>query len=196
MKHLSYIALLLLSLVVPASAQEPDTTYSLILSTGAGFTKNISVFNTVPDGLNRSGFSGTVRVMWKPEHLLSVGFESGITHVYTVEAYGLQTSYGETNAKGTLNAIPLLFTLSMPLWEDFNIYGGIGYYVLYSDLESFGNTTTANSLSTGFSTALSYSRPISENMRLGTEVRWLYMSKFQDNNLTLHLMLYYTFLKY
>jgi hypothetical protein len=86
--------------------------------------------------------------------------------------------------------------LSMPLWDDFELYGGAGIFVVTSHIESIGTSLDQTVASMGNTFALSYSRPVGEGMRLGTEVKWLYMDKFQDNNITLHFMLYYTLSKY
>ena len=34
--------------------------------------------------LNKNGFSGTIRLMWEPEHLLSIGIESGYLQLYDI----------------------------------------------------------------------------------------------------------------
>jgi len=190
-------ALLLLTGAYPLSAQEEqDTTYALILSGGGGFTRNVSVFGEIPGGLDQMGFSGTVRLMWKPEYLVRAGLETGYTHIYTITTPPIVTSAGTSEAKGKLTAIPIQLLLSMPLWEDFELYGGAGIYIVNSHLEGFGTSLDQTVVSMGNTFALSYSRPIAQDMRLGTEVKWLYMDKFQDNNITVHLMLYYTFSKY
>jgi len=190
-------AFVLLSGASSLSAQEErDTTYSLILSGGGGVTRNISVFGETPGNLDQMGFSGTIRLMWKPEYLVRAGLETGYTHIYTITTPPIATSTGTSEASGRLSAIPIQLLLSMPLWEDFELYGGAGIYIVNSHLEGFGTSLDQTVVSMGNTFALSYSRPVAEDMRLGTEVKWQYMDKFQDNNINVHFVLYYTFLKY
>ena len=191
------IVFALIFLALRAPAQEQDTTYSFILSGGGGLTKNVSVFATLPGGLNQMGFSGTVRLMWKPEYLIRVGLETGLTHIYsvTIPSGGTEDpTFG--GASAVMTAVPFMITISMPLWEDFELYGAGGIYVVNSHLDFAGQTQTQSVISMGNMVSLAYSRPISENMRLGTEVKYLYMDKFQDNNFTLQFMLYYTLSRY
>jgi hypothetical protein len=190
-------AFLLLCGALPLVAQqEPDTTYAFILSAGGGITRNVSVFSQTPGGLDQMGFSGTVRIMWKPEYLIRAGLETGYTHIYTITTPPITTSAGTGEASAVLSAVPIQLMLSMPLWDDFELYGGAGIYIVNSHLEGFGTSLDQSVVSMGNTFALSYSRPVSEGMRLGTEVKWLYMDKFQDNNFTLHFMLYYTLSRY
>ena len=88
-------------------AQERDTTYSLIVYAGGGYTRNLSKFDTPLPGLKTNGFGGAVRVMWRPEHLIRVGLETGIAQVYYVKIEGVQSPYGETDFSSFLNVVPL-----------------------------------------------------------------------------------------
>ena len=195
--HTLCAAVLLFAGASPLSAQEDnDTTYAVILSGGGGVTKNVSVFETTPGDINQVGFSGTVRAMWKPEYLIRAGLETGYTYIYTVTTPTITTSAGTGQASGKLSAIPIMFMLSMPVWDEFEIYGGAGTYIVNSHLEGFGESLDQTVVSMGNMFAVSYSRPVHEGMRLGAELKWMYMDKFQDNNFSLHVMFYYTLLKY
>ncbi len=194
--------LLIISALVSCSAflvaQEEDTTYSFILSGGGGFTKNASVFQTIPEGggVEEMGFSGTLRLMWKPEYLLRAGLETGYTHIYTIEYPNLTSPGGPVSASAAMTAVPILLTLSMPLWEDFELFVGGGTYVVTSHLVSGGFEQNQTVVSMGRMVSLAYARPLSENLRIGTEAKWLYMDKFQDNNFSVQFMFYYTLSKY
>ena len=58
-----------------AFSQDNDTTYSLSTELGIGYSRYYTTMDY--SDLNKNGFSGTIRVMWNPEHLLSIGLETG-----------------------------------------------------------------------------------------------------------------------
>ncbi len=190
----SILALLVVAGTVTLQAQ--DTTYSLTVFAGGGYSRNVSKFDVPVDGLRRNVFGGTVRVMWKPEHLLRVGLETGITQVYYVQSKGVTTAFGPTSFESSLNAVPILTTFAMPLADQLEIFVGTGGFLLYSNTESFGNKVTASTLTIGFSAGLSYMRPLANDWGIGGEVKWYHFDKFSDDNIMLHVMISYRFLEW
>jgi hypothetical protein len=178
-------------------AQTPDTAYSWILFAGAGYTRNVSTFDFKPAGLLQNGFTGTVRVMWKPEHLLSVGIETGYQYVYgaEVESY-TSPDFGTTDAQTSLYAVPILLVLSMPVIDRFEVWVGAGAGLLTSHVEFFGDVTDASSFTPMGFGAVSYLYPIGENLRLGGEARYIYMERFHDQNFSIQAVLSWTFATY
>ncbi len=63
--------------------QSNDTTYSLSTEVGVGYSRFFTTMDY--DDLSKNGFSGTVRVMWNPEHLLSIGLETGYQYIYSID---------------------------------------------------------------------------------------------------------------
>ena len=180
-----------LTATVPAKAQDRDSVYTLILYAGAGYTRNFSPFGDAPAGLRRDGLGASVRVMWKPEHLLRVGLETGITQVYSVQRKGVQSPFGVTDFSSYLNAIPLALTFSMPLTNSLEGYIGSTSYLLFSKTESYGNSTTGFMLSIGFSAGLTYLWMINDEWRVGTEVKWYHIEKSRDDNVMVYLVFSY-----
>lgn len=189
-------ALVLILGLAAASAQTPDTTYALIAYGGGGYVRNISQFDITPEGLQRNGFGGTLRVMWKPEHLLRLGVETGLTQVYYVRTENVQTDFGATDFVSSMNAVPILLMLSMPLSKHLDIYAGMGSFLLYSNTESFGSSVTASAMSVGFSLGVSYMTPLDGDWGIGGELKWYHMDKFSDDNITLQIMVSYRFLEW
>jgi hypothetical protein len=189
-------ALTLMLFSTSASAQNADTTYALIVYGGGGFTRNLSQFDVLPSGLQRNGFGGTLRIMMRPEHLLRVGLETGLTQVYYVKSEGVQTDFGITDFTSSMNAVPILLVFSMPLVEHLDIYAGSGGFLMYSNTESFGTQVTASAMSIGFMLGLSYMVPLEGDWGIGGELKWYHMDKFSDDNIMLHLMVSYRFLEW
>jgi len=179
----------------PASATS-DTLYSLTAYVSGGYVHNVSEFTISPAGLDRGGMGFAVRIMWKPEHLLRMGLETGRTHVYSVKQEGLQTAYGKTDVNMTLNATPILLVFSMSPFDNLDVYVGGGSAFLSSDAESFGSTSATSSLSGGAMAAVSYMRPLSDAWSIGGEAKWLYFDKYDDMVVSLQVMVSFRFLEY
>lgn len=196
MRRLGFGALVLFTCLAAANAQTSDTTYALIAYGGGGYVRNISQFDITPEGLQRNGFGGTLRVMWKPEHLLRLGLETGLTQVYYVKTENVQTGFGATDFTSSMNAVPILLALSMPLTERIDVYAGMGSFLLYSNTESFGSNVTASAMSVGFSLGVSYMTPLEGDWGIGGELKWYHLDKFSDDTITLQVMVSYRFLEW
>lgn len=183
-----------------AFAQPTEPVYSLTGYVSGGFVRNVSTFDISPDGLDRTGLAGSLRVMWKPEHLLRVGLEMGLTHVYTVKQSSVSDpefpEFGTTNVNATLNAWPFLIMFSMSPIERLDVYLGGGFAIMASNAEAFGATVTTTSFSGAGELAVAYMYPVSELLSVGCEVRWLTMEKYDDNDLGIHLLFAGKFLEW
>ena len=60
-------------------------------------------------GLNQNGYNLKIRLMWKPEHLLRVGLESGYNYLYSYETTISDPEFGTSDVKSSLTAVPLFF---------------------------------------------------------------------------------------
>jgi hypothetical protein len=189
-------ALLLLQAGPALRAGEPDTSYAWILYAGGGYTRNVSEFDYTPSGLIQNGFSGTARLMWKPEHLMRVGIETGYHYVYGANVSDFTNEFGTTNARSSMHVLPILLVFSMPLVEGVDIWTGLGAGLLTSYVEFFGESTAANAYSPYVYGALSYMVPIASDWRLGAEARYVYMERFRDQNLTVQFMASWQFSTY
>lgn len=177
-------------------ADAPDTSYAWILYAGAGYTRNISEFSFKPEGLLQNGFSGTLRVMWKPEHLLRVGFETGYHYVYGTEVESFTNEFGTTDAQTSLQVMPILLVFSMPVIDRFDAWLGVGAGLLTSHAEFFGEVTNADSFTPYMYVGASYLYPIAKDLCLGGEVRYQYMERFRDQNVSIQVMMSWQFSTY
>jgi len=180
----------------PCVAQERDTTYSLVLYAGGGFTRNLTKWDPPLPGLKKTGFGGFVRVMWHPEHLLSVGLETGFAQVYYVAVDNMQTPFGETDYSSYLSVVPLELAFSMPIIGHLQGYIGSTSFFMFSRTESFGNTAKGFALSIGFTAGLSYLWPINEKWALGCELKWYHIEKTWDDNMMAYVLFSYRFLEW
>jgi len=189
-------ALLLLLPGGQVRAENPDTSYAWILYAGGGYTRNISSFDFKPQGLLQNGFSSTLRVMWKPEHLLRVGLETGYHYVYGAEVESFTNEFGTTDAKTSLYVMPILLTFSMPVIDRFEAWVGMGAGLLTSHVEFFGQTSDVSSFTPYMYVGVSYLYPIARDLQLGGEARYQYMERFRDQNVSVQVILSWQFHTY
>lgn len=165
---------------------------SLLLDVGIGASYYVAPINHQPIGLqtnvNRFSPATTLRVMWQPQYRLAVGLESGYTNFYS---YNLKN--GNINGKLNLTAIPILITWSMPVVKRVRIYAGFGSYFLTSRL-NYESKTTSTTFSLGSNIALSYQQPVSKNLSIAAEAKWMNAFETKDQALSLQAHLVWKFL--
>jgi hypothetical protein len=131
--------------------------------------------------INTAGFAGTFRVMWKPDHLLSVGIESGFANFYSYR-FGSNLTDGRVH----LTAIPLLLIWSMPVKKNVSVSVGYGSYLLNSTLEYEGVVKT-KMFSLGWVASASYLYPVSSRSGMIMELKWMNATETRDAVITAQL---------
>jgi hypothetical protein len=169
-----------------------DYSFVVYVSGGLGhypsYSKDLAYLN--PEIKNVNPVS-TIRIMWHPDHLVKVGLETGYM---TFLNYSLKDSVGK-KGKVVLNAIPLLVEWTMALTKRFNVFAGSGVYFLTTNLDYKGKTRS-NKISVGWMAAASYIQPLSKNMGLGAELKWLDAAESRDGTICLQLQWVWRFLKW
>jgi hypothetical protein len=168
--------------------------YSLVayVSGGAGYYLSVA---GVPDYLQpkirKISPVGSVRIMWHPNHLVKVGFETGYL---TFLSYSLQDSLGN---RGTvrLDAIPLLAEWTMAVTKRINVFAGSGIYFLQTHLDYAGKSKSSK-VSIGWMAAVSYIHPLGKNTGLGTELKWMDAADSTDASICLQVQFVWKFLKW
>ena len=177
-----------------AMAQIDDKTYSLSTELGVGYSRYFTTMDY--DKLNKNGFSGTVKVMWNPEHLLSIGLETGYQYLYSFNYDGYETEFGTTDISASMYTIPVFIIFSMKILPNIKLSAGSGIYLLYNSGESFGEEISSNQLSIGAHTGISYTYPINNSMAIGGELLYSYFSKLQDQTVAIQFLFVYDFFRY
>jgi hypothetical protein len=174
------------------AGEKSDTTYKVVVYAGLGGSLLVTEAGT-PSGLQADvstfGPAGTFRVMWRPDHLLGVGIETGWSKLYSYETSG--------DVKGSvyLSQVPLYAVFSMKLADPINVFGGYGYSRLTSELD-YGGTTKLGTWSMGWIAACTYERPINEKLGLAAELKWINAVEAKVANITLQVQLVYDLLEY
>ncbi len=175
-------------------AQTDDSEYAVTAYINAGYSRFISELDY--KDLNKNGFSGTIRLMWEPEHLLSIGIESGYLQLYDIST---QRTFQDTitvSGSSELTAVPIIGVYSMELFENFKLSFGSGIFILTSKVDALGNPVNSEQVSTGVLGSVSYYYPLSHTISLGGEIKYYLINKIEDGDLTLQFSLQYKFLTY
>jgi len=177
-----------------ALPQTSDTTYSLTTEIGVGYSRYFTTMDY--SELNKNGFSGTVKVMWNPEHLLSLGLETGYQYLYSINITNYETEYGSSDLSASMYTIPVFIVIAMKITPNIKLSAGTGMYMLYNSGEIFNNSLKSNQLSIGAHIGASYTYPINNSVSIGGELLYSYFSKLQDQTVALQLLFVYDFLRW
>lgn len=188
------ISLIIIGVSPAAFAQETDDFYYLNTYAGAGYGFFLTDLET--EGLSSNGFNGYLRIMWQPEHLLRIGIETGFIQFYSMSQSNVNTIAGDTDITAKLTGIPIIFVYSMEIIESLEISAGAGTYLLYSTADSHGNKVTSSEISIGHMVSLTNLKEIQSNIKIGGEVKWNYVNKIRDGNLSTQLVLKYQLTKW
>lgn len=138
------------------------------------------------DQVNELNYSFVGRIMWEPEHRLSLGFESGYNRLYTIH---------NADVHIINSTIPLQIVVSMKFLKSFYGNFSFGRSILVNKVSStsYGNfDATAVSLA-DVTLTVGYKRQLNDRFSLGTELKYYYTSKANDQNLALVFMGGYRF---
>jgi hypothetical protein len=185
-KHwISLLAVACMFLVAPgAGAQDqPVRPKQHKFAIYAGLGPNIYFNNLVlaKEYVKEANYSFMGRFMWEPEHLLSIGIESGYYCLYRVD-FGDQSDVKIANY-----AIPIMLAVNMKFLKNFYINVTTGQSILKNNVSNtIQGDINASTLSLGdFSGALGYRRQWKKTMTLGVEGKFFYASKLNDKNVAL-----------
>ncbi len=167
---------------------------SLVVYIGGGPSYYTTPINNQPNGISanvsrlRSSF--TARVMWHPQYRLRVGLESGVSRLYSY-----QLENGNSTDKVSLTAVPLLLTWSMPVYKRLQIFAGFGSYFLTTRLDHAGKVKSGT-VSLGSNVAVSYLQPLSKNLQLSAEAKWMDAFVTKDYAFSVEMLLAWKFMEW
>jgi len=153
-----------------------------------GIGPNIYFNNLVlaKDQVNVLNYSFVGRIMWEPEHRLSIGFESGYNRLYTIH---------NPDVHIINSTIPIQMVVSMKFLKIFYGNFSFGRSILVNKVSTtnYGNFDgTAISLA-DVTLTIGYKRKLNDRISLGTEMKYYYAAKANDQNLALVFMCGYHF---
>jgi hypothetical protein len=136
-------------------------------------------------------YSLTARLMWEPEHFISLGIESGYTQLYTVK----YTAPSLWPAQVTKIVVPVQLVVSMKFLKNYYADLSIGQSNLVDKFRSpdMGSFETSSWSLADFGITLGYKYLIKNRISVGAESKFFYSTKNEDSNLALVLMVAFNF---
>jgi hypothetical protein len=180
------------------SAQEATTTpirkYKFIVYAGVGPNFYFNNLVLAKDYVREFNYQFVTRFMWEPEHLLSLGFETGYNRLYSIKQNPSDTS----EVKITNASVPIQLVISMKFLKEYYANFTMGQSVLLNHVtasnNSNNNKTNASNVSLGdFGLAVGYRKSFNTRFYLGCELKGYYSSKLNDKNIGLVFMSGYRF---
>lgn len=162
----------------------PVKKYKFTLYAGVGPNFYLNNLVLAKNKVNEFNYSFVGRIMWEPEHNLSLGIESGYNRLYSVNAE-LPAPHGSVHIVNV--AIPIQIVVSMKFFKDYYASFSMGQSILLNNVSTTENGTfDATTVSLGdFGATIGYRRLISDRIYLGSEIKGYYSSKLQDRNIAL-----------
>jgi len=179
-----------------AYSQNSDSLYSFTSYLGAGYVYNISSFEYEFGSLNRGGLQANLRVMWKPEHLLSGGFEFGYTDVYSIDNDNFPIDSGFTSVSTNLYAYQFMVIFMMPIIENWEVNIGTGAAFSTTKTNAFGLESISTFIASTSIISTGYYWSVMKDSRLGGELRFTALPKYGDYTVSLLVSFAYKFLEY
>lgn len=185
-------ALVLLCLTVTlAYAQDgtPEKRHRNSVYLGVGPNYYFNNLVALKNEVNELNYSFVARYMWEPEHLLSIGFETGYYRLYNIKLNGAN----HTSIRNS--AIPFQLVLGMRFLKTFYGNFAIGRSLLVNDIttDADGNYDASVLSLADFSTTVGYKKRLNDRISLSSELKWYYASKASDMNLALAFVVGYGF---
>jgi len=166
-----------------SSSAKKNHRFTFYAGAGPNFYFNYLVL--AKDYVNEFNYSFVGRIMWEPEHNLSLGIESGYNRLYSVRATSGDSSVHIVNA-----AIPIQVVVTMKFFENFYASFLLGQSILKNKVTTthLGNADATSISLADFGAAIGYKRLISDHFYLGSEIKGFYSGKLQDKNIALVFM--------
>lgn len=193
-KHTGLLLFLLVIFPLLSDGQTQEKTRSVKLILGGGLGHFFNSFTNVSDEdvhNDRPSFCG--KLLWQPEHRLSIGLESGYYFMYSTTR--IQTDSGSEKLTSRLKVVPLFLSLSMNVIKNLDLNFGTGWAeMIYtvnpaqSKAEKVVGTTYSMS---NYTTGFTYSHQLGKRLRLGAEFKYLYLRKTNDSHASLLLNISY-----
>ncbi len=141
------------------------------------------------NSVNELNYSFVGRIMWEPEHRLSLGIESGYYRLYTLNFKGARQT------KIVNSATPIQLVIGMKIHKTFYFNFSMGISILTNDITTnFAGDFDAKGLSAAdFTGTLGYKRKLNERFSLSAETKVFYSSHAVDGNIALAFVGGYSF---
>jgi hypothetical protein len=169
------------------AAQDVRHRHAVYLGVGPNYYFNNLV--ALKNEVNAVNYSFVGRYMWEPEHLLSIGFETGYYRLYSIKLNGSN----HTSIRNS--AVPIQLIIGTRFLKTYYFNFAIGRSILINDIttDADGEYDATTLSLADFSTTVGYKKKINDRISLSSELKLYYASKASDMNLALAFVVGYGF---
>ena len=166
-----------------AQQSKPAATKKRHFAVYAGIGPNY-YFNNLQIGkdlVNPFNYSIAGRIMWEPEHLLSVGIESGYYRLYTLNGNGTAQAHFANSA------IPIQLVISMKFLKSFYFNSSMGQTKLINKVtrQNTADFNTSTWSLADFAGTVGYRYTLKNRLSIAAETKFFYSTGFIDRNIAL-----------
>lgn len=187
------IALFIIVIGKSFATESDSSKYKVSIELGAGtsllinkmYAKKLSDFNAF----------WTIRIMWHPERILSVGIEADYLTLLKERKENINTDFGKTNFDAKLFSYPINAVLSMKIWG-IDLYAGAGIAFVESKVNAFEVISDAEIISGSYTYGLSYSTLLFDDFSIGVEGKGFFITSVNKAATALILKINWDFLNY
>lgn len=177
-----------------SSAQNSDSLYHVNIDIGIG--PSVHLTDIEFEGQQTSQLIFTCRFMWEPEHLLRVGLESGFIQLYYLDTKVYDSIFGSTDVLINMSSVPIMAVFAMEIVDNLEFIGGIGGFIITSEVTSFNNYVKSTSWSNAYEFGLSYLHPLNDKLKIGAEIKSYYITHLENYDVALQFSLKYSIFSY
>jgi hypothetical protein len=175
--------MLTLSMSAQVDNQTPAKKHRLSIYAGIGpnYYFNNLVINK--EQLQPWNKSLALRIIWEPQHFISLGLESGYYQLYTYE----YTAQNLGPAMVTNIAIPIQLVASMKFLKNYYANASVGQSYLVNQFTSSeqGKFNSASWSLADYGITAGYKYRLSNRISLCAEAKFFHAAKFNDNNMAI-----------
>lgn len=149
---------------------------SIVVASGISHYINTLQLNQSKASIKQNFSCSSMRIMWEPEHRLSLGIEAGHYKVYEVQLV-------ENNNINTasLSITPILFCVQMRIFRRFYVSAATGVSIYQADINLLGNQSSSQAWAfSNLKFSAGYVYPITKKFGLGLQAQFLSENKTED----------------
>jgi Lipid A 3-O-deacylase (PagL) len=162
---------------------------SIVIASGISHYINTLQIDPSRTSIKQNFSCSSMRVMWEPEHRLSLGIEAGHYKVYEVRL----TENNNINT-ASLSITPILFCVQMRVFRRFYVSAATGVSIHHADVNILGNQSSSQAWAfSNLKFSAGYVYPITKSFGLGLQAQFLSENKTEDMIASVQAVVRYQF---
>jgi opacity protein-like surface antigen len=182
------ITLAFVAIPIGSAAQQNNFRFEISLNPGALYSKVARTISPDSSDYVPGGPAGTLRILWHPDNILSIGLEAGYLRLSQLRVYADDVIPDQSAI--VLYAIPVLGVAEIEVLG-LDLSAMIGAYKYTVDLGSRGAKESSSQWETGMGLGLGKSLKLAEAFRVGLDLRYYHIPERDVHALSASLRIQY-----